>query len=287
VTIGVVTSGIVTSGIVTSGVASGNVTGGNVPSGNVPQWSGVAASVVLVALTAGIAAWGKLGIARDVLIAALRAFVQLVAVGAALSFLFLHAGVLGALLWLSLMVLIGGFEASRRAKGLPRAQRTATTGIAVGAAVTLGLLLVFGVISTQPRVLVPVGGMVVSGCMQIAAIVLRGLRTTALERRPEVEARLALGLGAREAFAPHVREAVRTAMIPAIDTTKVVGLISLPGAMTGLILAGVDPLTAIRYQIVVMYMLLAAGAVTALVTTRVAEMTLFDDAQRLRRVAAD
>jgi putative ABC transport system permease protein len=123
--------------------------------------------------------------------------------------------------------------------------------------------------------------------MQIAAIVLRGLRTTALEHRPEVEARLALGLGAREAFAPHVREAVRTAMIPAIDTTKVVGLISLPGAMTGLILAGVDPLTAIRYQIVVMYMLLAAGAVTALVTTRVAEMTMFDDAQRLRRVVAD
>ena len=59
-----------------------------------------------------------------------------------------------------------------------------------------------------------------------------------------------------------------------------------PGAMTGLILAGVDPLTAIRYQIVVMYMLLAAGAVTALVTSRLAEAALFDDAQRLRRMPA-
>jgi hypothetical protein len=65
------------------------------------------------------------------------------------------------------------------------------------------------------------------------------------------------------------------------DSTKVVGLISLPGAMTGLILAGVDPLTAIRYQIVVMYMLLAATALAALVTARLAEQALFDHAHRL------
>jgi len=253
---------------------------------NVPSWTGVAASLVLVLVAAGIARRGRLGVERDLLVASVRAFVQLVAVGAILSFLFLHAGVLGALLWMTAMVLVGGYEASRRAKGLPRALRSATLGIGIGAATTLGILLVFHVISTEPRVLVPVGGMVISGCMNIAAIVLRGLRTSAVEQRSQVEARLALGLGAREALAPLIRATVRMATIPAIDTTKVVGIISLPGAMTGLILAGVDPLTAIRYQIVVMYMLLAAGAVTALVTSRLAEAALFDDAQRLRRMPA-
>ena len=89
-----------------------------------------------------------------------------------------------------------------------------------------------------------------------------------------------MGLSAREAFVPHQRLALRTALLPAIDSTKVVGLISLPGAMTGLILAGVDPLIAIRYQIVVMYMLLAATALAALITTRLAEHSLFDHAQR-------
>ena len=73
-------------------------------------------------------------------------------------------------------------------------------------------------------------------------------------------------------------------MIPAIDSTKVVGLISLPGAMTGLILAGISPLTAIRYQIVVMYMQLAATAMAALIAVRLAEKSLFDDAQRLIQV---
>ena len=69
----------------------------------------------------------------------------------------------------------------------------------------------------------------------------------------------------------HQRSALRTALLPAIDSTKVVGLISLPGAMTGLILAGVDLLTAIRHQIVAVDMLLAATALAALATTRLAE----------------
>jgi putative ABC transport system permease protein len=77
---------------------------------------------------------------------------------------------------------------------------------------------------------------------------------------------------------------VKTALLPAIDSTKVVGLIALPGAMTGLILAGVEPLVAIRYQIVVMYMLLAAAAVSAIVAARLTQKAMFDDADRLRRI---
>ena len=70
-----------------------------------------------------------------------------------------------------------------------------------------------------------------------------------------------------------------------MDFTRVVGLISLPGAMTGLILTGVDPLTAIRYQIVVMYMVLAAAALAALVAGRMTERALFDQAHRLSPVS--
>jgi putative ABC transport system permease protein len=149
--------------------------------------------------------------------------------------------------------------------------------VGTGSVVTLGTLLVLGVISTQARIVVPVGGMIVSGAMQAAGVTLRRLRKDARQARPAIEARLCLGLPARAAFLPHQR----SALLPAIDSTKVVGLISLPGAMTGLILAGVDPLTAIRYQIVVMYMLLAATALAALATARLAEHGLFDHTHRL------
>jgi hypothetical protein len=108
------------------------------------------------------------------------------------------------------------------------------------------------------------------------------LRDEAAAARPAIEARLCLGMPATQAFAPHLHMALRTALIPSIDSTKTVGLISLPGAMTGLILAGVSPLTAIRYQIVVMWMLLAAAGLAALSAARLAERALFDDAHRLR-----
>ncbi|MGB9376961.1 MAG: iron export ABC transporter permease subunit FetB [Mycobacteriales bacterium] len=248
----------------------------------VPTWLGVAASVVLVLVAAAVAGWQRLGVTREMLIAATRAGVQLVAIGAILGALFTHAGVAGALGWVALMVLIAGQVGGRRGAGVPSAARSATIGIAVGAAATLGVLLVLRMITAEARVIVPVGGMVVSGAMMAASIVLRRLREQVVDARAQVEARLALGIAAHAAFAPQLRSALRTALIPNIDGTKVVGLISLPGAMTGLILAGVPPLTAIRYQVVVMWMLLASAALAGLVTARLAERALFDPAHRLR-----
>jgi putative ABC transport system permease protein len=247
----------------------------------VPSWWGVAASLVLVAIAAAVAYRQRLHLTRELIIAALRAGVQLVAVGALLVVIFAHAGLPGAFAWVIIMILIAGQVAGHRGAGLPRARPAATAGVAIGSVITLGTLLALGVISTEARVVVPVGGMIVSGSMQAAGVTLRRLREDARTARPAIEARLSLGLPANEAFLPHQRSALRTALLPAIDSTKVVGLISLPGAMTGLILAGVDPLTAIRYQIVVMCMLLAATALAALVTARLTERALFDHAHRL------
>jgi putative ABC transport system permease protein len=124
--------------------------------------------------------------------------------------------------------------------------------------------------------------MITAESMKATGLTLRQLVEAITQARAAIETRLCLGLPAAEAFAPHRRSAARTALLPAIDSTKVVGLISLPGAMTGLVLAGVDPMTAIRYQIIVMYMLLASGTIAAALATRLAQATLFDHAHRLR-----
>jgi putative ABC transport system permease protein len=247
----------------------------------IPSWGAVAVSALLVVVAVAIASWQRLGITRDVVVAALRALVQLLAVGAVLAWLFTHAGLAGALAWIVAMALVAANESRRRGRGIPGAYTAALVGIASGTAATLGVLVLGGVISTTPQVLIPIGGMVVSGAMQAASLTLTSLRRSVLDNRPSVEAALSLGLPATAAFASEMRTAVRTALIPTVDSTRVVGLISLPGTMTGLIIAGVDPLQAIRYQIIVMYMLLAAWAVAALVTARMAQSRLFDDAQRL------
>ena len=250
-------------------------------SANIPTWLGVLASVALVLLALAVTARDRLGLSREIAVAAVRAFVQLLAVGALLLFVFEHGGLAAAFFWLAVMVVIAGFVAGRRAAALPNGVRSAMTAIAIAVTITVGVLLVFQVIATTPEVVIPVGGMVVSGAMAATALTLRRVQTSAIEQRERVEARLSLGLTVVDAFAPEQREAVRTALIPAIDTTKVVGLISLPGAMTGLILAGVDPLDAIRYQIVVMYMLLSAAALSAYFAARFARGSLFADNARL------
>ena len=250
----------------------------------IPSWGAVAVSGLLVVVAVAIASWQRLGISRDMLVASLRAFVQLLAVGAVLAWLFRNAGIAGALLWIAIMTVVAANESRTRGRGMPRAFVSSLLGIGVGTLLTLGVLVAGGVISTEPQVLVPIGGMVVSGAMQAASLTLSSLRRSAVDDRPAVEAALSLGLGPREAFARQLRSAVRTALVPAVDSTKIVGLISLPGTMTGLIIAGVEPLEAIRYQIIVMYMLLAAWAVSSLVTARAAERWLFDDAERLVRV---
>jgi putative ABC transport system permease protein len=248
----------------------------------VPTWGGVAAATVLV-LVAVLVAWrGRMHLVRDIVVAAVRSGVQLFAVGAALLVVFGHTGVLGSFGWLAMMVVFAAFVSARRAAGLPRALviAMASTGASTGA--TLGVLLALDVVSSDARVVIPVGGMLLANTMGATTLVLMRFRDEVRTARPKIEARLALGLSSEDAFAPHQHDALRTALIPSIDSTKVVGLISLPGAMTGLIMAGVDPLTAIRYQIVVAYMMLAAAVLAAFIAGRLAVRVLFDDAHRLR-----
>ena len=247
----------------------------------VPGWGGVVTSLVLVAVAVAVAYRQRLGLTRELVVAAARAGLQLVGVGAILLLLFQRAGLPGAAGWVVVMMLIAGQVAGRRGAGLPGANVAATGGVVTGTVVTLGALLAGRVIAPEARVIIPVGGQIVSSAMLAAGVALRRIREEAQQSRPEIEARLSLGQSGRQAFLPHQQSALRTALIPTIDSTKVVGLISLPGAMTGLILAGVNPVTAIRYQIVVMYMLLAATALSALTAARIAERELFDEAQRL------
>ena len=248
----------------------------------VPSWPEVALSLLLVLAAAGVILRARLGMTRELVVAVVRAGVQLLAVGALLRLIFDHAGIPGSLAWITAMVLIAGRVSGDRGRGLPRSYAVATVAIGTGVVLTLGVLVAVGTVSTKPMVLLPIGGMIVNGAMQGTSLALARLRDEVTDGRRVLEARLALGLPSAEAFAPQTRRVLRAALVAPIDATKVVGLISLPGAMTGLIIAGVSPLLAIRYQIVVMYMLLGAWAVASMVTARLMRATLFDEAHRLR-----
>ena len=129
----------------------------------------------------------------------------------------------------------------------------------------LGVLFGLHVFPLTGRTLVPIAGMMVGNSMTATVLAGRRLTDELRDKRDEVEARLALGQASRQAATPYVRAALRAALTPQIETTKATGLVFLPGAMTGLILAGAAPMQAVLVQAVVMFLVLAATATTTVV----------------------
>jgi putative ABC transport system permease protein len=228
------------------------------------DWTGLPLSFLLVALVIGLSIWRGLGLERSILWASARALVQLLAVGVALRLVLDEDQPIWlAFAWVGLMVLIAAVTVRSRAPEVPGAFSLALASTAISAGLGLGIAFGLGVFPLEGRAIVPVAGMIIGN--SIGAIVSAARRVVGelADKRAEVEARLALGQSWRDASQPYVRSALRTALTNQIESTKVVGLVALPGAMTGLILAGVDPTEAVLVQVAVMYLILGAVGTNA------------------------
>jgi len=242
----------------------------------------VALAVLLVGVAVLVSRLRGVGLERDMAIATLRSFVQLLAVGYVLDFVFGDHGGLTVVI-LAVMVTTATLTSGSRSKRVPGARIVAACSISVAAAGTLGVLLLLGIVPLSARAVIPLGSMIISSAMNTTSLVMVRFYDDLAVGRREVEARLSLGQTAHEAALPWHRKAMRTAMLPTVDQTKVVGLVALPGAMTGMILAGAAPLAAIRLQLVVMYMLLGGNAFAALVAGELTVRRLFTPDHQLIR----
>ncbi|HUO38223.1 MAG TPA: iron export ABC transporter permease subunit FetB [Mycobacterium sp.] len=246
------------------------------------SWIGLVTSLALVAVAAAISLWQRLGLERQILWSAMRALVQLLVVGAVLAWL-LHPGrsLWWSCAWTAGMILYAGDVARRRAPEVPRLGPLAVAAFGASAVITLGVVFGLGVFPLAGRTLVPIAGMMIGNSMTATVLVARRLVDELRDKRDEVEARLALGQPSRQASSPYVRTALRLALSPQIETTKATGLVFLPGAMTGLILAGVPPVQAVLVQAVVMFLILGSVAITTVVVALGLVRRLFTADHRL------
>jgi putative ABC transport system permease protein len=243
---------------------------------------GLATSLALVAVAASISLWQRLGLERQVVWAASRALVQLLLVGAALG-LIIEPGrsLVWSWLWVIAMIAYAGDVARRRAPEVPGMMLLAIAGFAAATTVALTVLFLFQVLPRAGRTLVPIAGMLVGNSMPATVVAARRFVEELRDKRDEVEARLALGQPSRRAANPYLRAALRSAVSPQIETTKATGLVFLPGAMTGLILAGVPPTQAVLVQAVVMFLILGAVATSTVVIALGLVRRLFTSDHRL------
>jgi len=245
--------------------------------------TGLALSGILVAVALGLSMLRRLGVSRDLIVAALRALVQLLVVGAALVLVVDDDDPLvWTWIWVVLICCLAALVVRRRAPEVPVAGRLALLSFAAAAAMSLGVLFGLGIFEPTGRAIVPLAGVMVGNSMTATVVASRRIVAEARDHRDLIEAKLALGLSSAQAFAPHLREALRTALVPQIETTKTVGLIALPGSMTGLILAGVDPVDAVRVQVAIMYLVLGSVATTTSVMALGLTRGIFTSDHRLR-----
>ena len=245
----------------------------------------VAATLALVGIAAAVCLWRRAELEGDIGIAVLRSFLQLTAVGYVIQAIFdsdslwLVAGLLAG------MVAFGAVTARSRAKGVPGALGPLVLALSAAAAITLALVLVLGVFEPEPRFLVPVGGMVIGNAMTAAGVALNRLADEVRGSAGAIEATLALGATAREASAGLVARSLRSGMIPLVDQTKTTGVVFFPGTMVGMLLAGADPVDAVRLQLILLWALLGSVAISAVLATSLAYRGFFTPAHQLRELA--
>ncbi len=228
----------------------------------------------------------RLGLTRRLLWASLRMVVQLLLVGEVLRWVFALDRPLPVLLLAVLMASLAGHAAvgrtTRRFAGITWDSLVSVLGAAF---LVTGIALA-GIVRPSPwwdpQYLIPLLGMVLGNTLNGITLALERFLGDLDSRRGPVETRLALGATRWEAAHEELRAALRTGMIPTLNSMVVMGLVSLPGMMTGQILAGAEPHDAVRYQLVIMFMIASATALGGLGVTLLAFRRLFDARHRLR-----
>ncbi len=241
----------------------------------------VLVTLALIGVAIAVSLWERADLERDIGLAVVRSFLQLTAIGYVIQAIFDSDSIWLVVALLTVMVAFGAFTAGRRARRVPGAYAVTALALALAGAVTIGLVLALGVFDAKARYLVPVGGMVIGNAMTAAAVALNRLADDIHDSARTIEATLSLGATAAEAARGLVRRSLRSGMIPLIDSTKTTGLVFFPGAMVGMLLAGADPVDAVRLQLILLWALLGSVALSSVVAVALGYRRFFTPAQQL------
>lgn len=242
----------------------------------------------LVMLLAALAFLMQLNITQKLVIAGIRTTVQLLLVGLVLKVLFANAELHWIIVMSVVMLLVAGREVmsrqQRRLKGM-WGYLLGTGSMFIAAFATSIFALLFVVGNTpwyEPQYSIPLLGMMLGNTMNGVALGLDRLTQSVWQQRASIEAKLALGYEWRSAIRDIVRDSVRIGLMPIINAMAAAGIVSLPGMMTGQILAGAEPLEAVKYQIMIMFMITAGTGFATIIATYIGAKRMFDERCRLR-----
>ncbi|NPA53649.1 MAG: iron export ABC transporter permease subunit FetB [Aquificae bacterium] len=224
------------------------------------------ASYILVLIALVYSYKEKLGIEKELLWNSIRAFVQLLVLGYILVYVFKLKNPFELLFILILMILFASYTAQKRVQLKEKGFLTAFASIFLASFIVLFSLIAIGVISFKPNEIIPVGGMVIGNSLNIYTLTVDRMKGEVKNTIDIIENMIALGATLKQALEFVIKKAIKAALIPTVNSLQTVGIIHIPGITTGMLLAGAEPLKAVSYQLVIMYMMVAVALFTALFT---------------------
>ncbi|MCD8797322.1 ABC transporter permease [Mammaliicoccus sciuri] len=223
----------------------------------------------------------NLGLEKDTLIAAIRSFVQLLIVGYILQFIFDQESHIFIILMV--MLIIGAATQNARKKGLEIPGITWKLLLAFIAieVITQGILLGFKITPPTAQYIIPISGMIVGNAMVLSILFLNRFMSEVKQNENVIELVLCLGGTPKQAIHKQLITSIQSSVIPTIEQQKTIGLVQLPGMMSGQIIGGADPIEAVLFQILIVFMLLTSATMTSVILGFLSYPTLFNKKQQL------
>jgi len=238
-------------------------------------------TLIFVLLSIALSVWQKVGLEKDIIVGAIRAAIQLIAVGYILETIFTLESPVFIILMLSVMIIVATFNAAKKWEGLSNIHWRIGISITLTEVITMALLLGLNIIEPTAQFIIPISGMIIGNAMVVSGLFLNRLKSEMETRMEEIKVYLALGATSNVAIRDVKRTTVKASMIPIIDGMKTVGLVQLPGMMTGMIVAGASPIAAVKYQLLIMYSLTASAAIVSIFMGILIHNLLFNQSHQL------
>lgn len=223
----------------------------------------------------------NLGLEKEIVISIVRAIIQLIIIAYILNTIFGMKSNILIIILILVMIFNATLNTKNRGGEIKHIIPISFISMSVGTLITMVVLIFSGAIKFTANEVIPVAGMVVSNAMVAINISYRNLNTSFKNRRQEVEVKLSLGADIKEASKDIIRESIKIAIIPTIDSAKTLGVVSLPGMMTGLILGGASPMEAIKFQIMVTFMILSSSSIAVLMSIYLSYRQFFNSRKQL------
>jgi putative ABC transport system permease protein len=246
----------------------------------VALWRYVVALVLLIALLL-ITKWQNIRIGNKLIIGTVRGTIQIILMGLILVYIFNLRNLLIMFGVLTFMAIFATHTTASNLERIPGVFRAALPALIVGPLTVMAVSVLLGVVEPVGEYVIPMGGMVIGNAMTIATLVIDRMWSNAQKQRNLIETALALGASPFQAVEETIRESIESGLLPNLNRYASLGIVSIPGLMSGMIIGGANPVSAALYQVVVFIMIFLSAVIVGIIISRLFLKRMFNDRMQL------